>query len=368
MPEINIKTSLKYNPENERVKKQYEEALIHGRHREARTVEAVWRAINMYEKFTDRDNFKSFNVMQAKGFKRWLAKQENAKGQPLSLSTVRSTLANIRDFFSWLVTHPNYIRKVDGRGVDFLRLSANQDRAGRATREKTPPTAAEVRKVLKAMPFDSDVEKRDKAIIAFTLLTGVRDGALISLKFKDVDLERKEVWQDPKHVKTKNRKGITSQFIPIEPLAEEVFLDWMAYYQNELGAKPEDALFPKQEIINNPETLQFEASKLSTDHWANATPVRDIFHKAFIAVELPKCQPHTIRNTIVTWAMDNCSQLQFKAISQSLGHEHAMTSYNSYGTLQHHDVRKAFTTIGKSSSGLSSLTTDALLAELKNRY
>ena len=356
-----------YNPENERVKKQYEEALLHGRHREPRTVDAVWKAINLFELFTGRTNFKSFNKEQAKGFKRWLTKQVNAKGQPLSLSTVRSTLSNIRDFFSWLVTHPQYTKKVDGRGIDYLRLSDNEERAGRATREKIPPTVEEVRKVLEHMPHESDLEKRDRAIIAFTLVVGVRDGALISLKHKDVDLEKREVWQDPKHVKTKNRKGITSQFIPIDDFAEGIVLDWLAYSRDMLGMKPGEPVFPKQKIINNPATLQFESCGLSTEHWATATPVREVFHNAFIAAGLPKCQPHTIRNTIVIWAMDNCSQLQFKAISQSLGHEHAMTSYNSYGSLPHHDVRKAFGSIGKGSPDLNHLPTKTLLEELTKR-
>ena len=356
-----------YNPENERVKKQYEEALLHGRHREPRTVDAVWRAINSFEQFTERKSFKSFSTDQAKGFKRWLAKQVNSKGQPLSLSTVRSTLSNLRDFFAWLVTHPQYVRKVDGRGIDYLRLSDNEERAGRATREKIPPTVEDVRRVLENMPFESDIERRDRAIVAFILLTGVRDGSLISLKQKDVDLNKREIWQDPKHVKTKNRKGITSQFIPIDDFANDIVLDWLAHSRNVLGMNGAAPLFPKQRIVNNPETLQFEACGLSTDHWANATPVREIFHKAFIAAGLPKCQPHTIRNTIAIWGLENCSQLQFKAISQSLGHEHAMTTYNSYGNLPHHDVRKAFSSIGTGNSELANLSTEAILAEISKR-
>jgi integrase len=356
-----------YNSENERVKKQYEEALLHGRHRAPRTVEAVWKAINLFEQFTDQASFKSFNTEQAKGFKRWLTKQENAKGQPLSLSTVRSTLANIRAFFSWLVAHPQYTKRVDGRGIDYLRLSDNEERAGRATREKIPPRVEEVRSVLEAMPHESDVEKRDRAIVAFVLITGVRDGALISLKHKDVDLDKREVWQDPKHVKTKNRKGITSQFIPIDRFAKEIVVEWLAYSRGILGMKPGEPLFPKQRIVNNPAKLKFEACGLSTEHWSNATPVREIFHKAFFAAGLPKCQPHTIRNTIAIWGMENCSQLQFKALSQSLGHEYAMTTYNSYGNLPHYDVRKAFASIGEVSPDLDHLSTKALLAELTKR-
>ena len=357
----------RYNPENERVKKQYEDALLHGRHREPRTVDAVWKAINLFEQFTEREDFKSFNTEQAKGFKRWLAKRVNSKGQPLSLSTVRSTLSNLRDFFSWLVTHPQFTRKVDGRGIEFLRLSDNDERAGRATREKNPPTVDEVRKVLENMPHESDVEIRDRAIIAFTLVTGIRDGALIGLKNKDADLVKREVWQDPKHVKTKNRRGITSLFIPIDTFAQKIVMDWLNHSRNVLCMKPESALFPKQKLVNNPDKLQFESGGLSTEHWANATPVREIFHRAFTAAGLPRCQPHTIRNTITIWALENCTQLQFKAISQSMGHEHAMTTYNSYGNMPHHDVRKAVSSISEGSPELAHFPAGALLKELTNR-
>lgn len=358
---------MKYNPENERVKKQYEEALLHGRHRAPETVDAAWKAINLFENFTDKESFKTFNTEQAKDFKRWLTKQENQKGQLLSLSTVRSTLANIRDFFSWLIIHPKYIRQVDGRAVEYLRLSDNQERAGRATREKIAPTVDDVRKVLEIMPHESNVEKRNRAIIAFILITGIRDGALISLKHKDVDHEKQELWQDPKHVKTKNRKGITSQFIPIDTLALQIVLDWITYSKGVLKMGTEAALFPKNKTTTNPETMQFDTGTLSHEHWANAAPIRKIFHDAFKAAGLQKCHPHTLRNTITIWALENCDQLQFKAISQSMGHDHAMTTYNSYGTLTHDRIRKAVASIGKDSPKLSKDLLEELLEKLSDR-
>ena len=111
-----------YNPVNERFKKQYEEALIHGAYREKRTVDAVWKAINLFENFTGHKDFTTFNTDQAKGFKRWLTKQKNEKGEPLSLSTVRSTLANVREFFKWLAMHPKCVRKVNAQAVMYLRI------------------------------------------------------------------------------------------------------------------------------------------------------------------------------------------------------------------------------------------------------
>jgi hypothetical protein len=39
------------------------------------------------------------------------------------------------------------------------------------------------------MPSTTDVEIAQRALVAFTILTDVRDGALTSLKLKHVDLE-----------------------------------------------------------------------------------------------------------------------------------------------------------------------------------
>ena len=69
-----------YNPINELVKKQYEEALLHGKYRDPKTVKAVWNHINQFEDFTGYMDFKTFSADQAKSFKMWLEKQKNKKG------------------------------------------------------------------------------------------------------------------------------------------------------------------------------------------------------------------------------------------------------------------------------------------------
>lgn len=49
-----------FNPVNELVKKQYEDALLHGKHRDPKTVKAVWDAITLFEEFTGQKDFKTF--------------------------------------------------------------------------------------------------------------------------------------------------------------------------------------------------------------------------------------------------------------------------------------------------------------------
>jgi len=356
-----------YNALNERLKKQYEDLLLHDDYREQRTADAVWKAINLFEHYTGRRDFAAVDTEQAKGFKRWLVKQENSNGELLSLSTVRSTLKILRDFFGWLAIHPQYIRKVDGRAASYLRLSNNAERAGRATKERPAPNIKDVHKVLEAMPHGTEIERRDRAVIAFMALTGVRDAALISLKMKDVDRAKKEVWQDPKHVKTKNRKAISTFFMPFDPLWQDIVMEWLDYAGRELGFQPDDPIFPKQAVTCDPTTLQFAVTGLSREHWANATPVRQIFRDGFTLVGLPYYNPHSFRKMLIIWAMEYCSQMEFKAISQNIGHEHAITSYNSYGVLNDYKRRNVINAIGKGNTDISHVSDNIIVAEMQRR-
>jgi integrase/recombinase XerD len=357
-----------YHPLNEVVKKQYEDALLHGKCRDPKTVKAVWNSINTFENFTGHSDFKAFDADQAKAFKSWLEKQTNKDGELLSLSTVRSTLNNVREFFEWLAIHPNYIRKIDGRAIQYLRLSDNANRAARASREKAPPTLDDIEKALKAMPHKTDIEKRNRAIFAFMVITCVRDDALVSLKRKHVDAKEKTVWQDPKLVRTKGRKGILTRLVgAVMPLAEGIVLDWLTYADEVLKLKPNDPLFPKTLVKPSAENMSFKAQGLSKEPWANAQPVREIFKAAFKAVDLPYYNPHLFRKTICKWGLKNLTPYEFKALSQNIGHEHAMTTYNSYAKLGEDEQLEAIAGIGLVNIDAQKLTTEALLAEVARR-
>ncbi len=356
-----------FNPINEKLKKEYEDALIHGAHKEKRTVDAAWKSINTFESFTGKKDFMTFNTQQAKDFKRWLMKQTSKEDKPLSVSTVSHILSNVREFFKWLAMHPKCIRKVDGQAVAYLRLSNNDERAGRATREKPSPTIEQYSQALKTMPSETDLEKRDRAILAFAGITVARNAAIISLKMKDIDLDNKEVWQNPRHVNTKNKKSITTVFMNVVPFWEDIFTDWFIHARDTLGFKDDDPIFPKESLICDPAKMKFESAGLSREHWANTSPVRTIFKGAFKNAGLPYYNPHSVRNMIVIWAMEHCSQIQFKAISQNIAHEYVMTTYNVYGKLNAGNHRKAILSIGNGNTDLQNISTDELLKEMGRR-
>ena len=65
------------------------------------------------------------------------------------------------------------------------------------------------------MPADTDIERRNRALIAFTLLTGGRDSAIASMKLKHIDLVDGRIIQDAREVRTKFSKTFTTYFFPV---------------------------------------------------------------------------------------------------------------------------------------------------------
>ena len=151
------------------------------------------------------------------------------------------------------------------------------------------------------------------------------------------------------------------------PCAEDIALDWLKHAHEVLHLKVNDPLFPKTLVVASAETMAFEAQGLSREHWANAQPVREIFKRAFQAVGLPYYHPHLFRKTICKWALKNCSQYEYKALSQNLGHDHAMTTYNSYGNLTEDEQLEAISNIGQINPDLQNVSMADILEEVARR-
>lgn len=181
------------------------------------------------------------------------------------------------------------------------------------------------------MPASTAVEKRDRALIAFTLLSGARDNAIASLKIGHIDLEARTVFQDARIVRTKNRKTVTSFFFPVGDDIEAILIDWIAYLKNDLGFMDGDPLFPATRVGLGPDG-GFVPDGLEPRHWTNADPIRRIFRQAFEAAGLRYYHPHSFRHTLAKRGLRMCSSYEaMKVWSQNLSHESMLTTLASYG-------------------------------------
>ena len=315
------------NPANERIKHNYFEYLKHADGKSEQTIRQVEKALFRFEESTRFSDFKSFDQKQATAFKASLIEQG------LALPTTLSTLNNLKRFLAWLTLQVGYKRSISISDIEYLNLPENDKRAASAPVDKKFPTLRMIERVIKKMPFETSIQKRDRALLAFIAITGIRDGAIISLQLKHFDIDRRLVLQNPIEVKTKFGKRIDTFLFPISEAFEQIVLDWVDYLKQELLFAEHEPLFPKTKMGHD-ENNCFLATGLTREQWADAAPARSIFKAAFGAAKLPSHGPHSFRNMIVSeMYARKLSVAECKAWSQNLGHEGAMTTLTSYGKL-----------------------------------
>jgi len=325
---------IKRHPANERVKRRYLQFLKDAKGRDEASLDAAAKAIARFEEHSECRDFRKFHIEQARAFKVHLMEVKNQRtDKPLSASTFYSTLGALKSFFEWLAQQSGYRSRIKPADAAYFNPPDKLAQVATAHRYTPFPTLEEVRMVLRAMPVSTDIERRDRALIAFAIATGARDGAIISAKIKHVDLENRRFDQDARQVGTKRAKTFVTWFFPVGEDVCRIITHWVMSLRTERGFGPEDPIFPKTRVAPDA-ALKFRAAGLEKTHWANASGMRAIFRQAFERVGLPYANPHLLRNTLVQLAYDlKLDPERFRAWSQNLGHESSLTTFSSYGTL-----------------------------------
>ncbi|HUV68639.1 MAG TPA: site-specific integrase [Terracidiphilus sp.] len=204
-------------------------------------------------------------------------------------------------------------------------------RIATAQRERISPTLEQVKHMIGKMPAGGEIERRNRALVAFTLLTGARDSAIASMKLKHVNFGDGCVYQDAREVNTKFSKTFTTYFFPVGEEVRQIVTDWVRFLKEVKLWGNDDRLFPATRV-SLVTARQFEAAGLERKHWSTATPIRTIFCEAFERAGLPYFHPRSLRKTLARLGEQVCgSPEEFKAWSQNLGHEQVLTTLMSYG-------------------------------------
>ncbi len=213
-------------------------------------------------------------------------------------------------------------------------MSDKEVRTAKAKRNKPVATIEQLKHTLGVMPANTDIQKRDRALVAFTLLSGARDSAIASLKLKHIDFNADTIYQDAREVKTKFSKTFTTCFFPVGDDVRQIVYEWVQYLKAEHLFGNNDPLFPKTKMSQGSDN-NFKSTGLSREHWSSAAAIRKVFKEAFLLAGLPSFNPHSFRNTLANLGETLCqTPEEFKAWSQNLGHEGVLTTFYSYGDVQ----------------------------------
>jgi len=332
----------KHHPKNERIKRRYLAYLQDAKTLSASSADQAAAAIALFEASTRWKDFAAFHIEQARSFKSQLAAQKNVEtGKPLAQATIHSRLMALKAFFRWLSGQAGY-RRITYSDADYFNPSANESRIATARRDKPAPSIEQVRHVLNSIEPESDLDRRDRALIAFALLSGARDDAIASLALRHVDIVRRTVFQDARDVRTKNRKTFTSWFFPIGDDIEVILTDWIDFLKVQRLFGPDDPLFPATRVALD-SAGHFAPAGLDRAFWKNADAVRRIFRQRFEAAGLPYFNPHSFRTTLARHGASTCpTQEAWAAWCTNLGHENAATTFRSYATVPSHRQEEIF--------------------------
>lgn len=360
----------KHHPKNERVKRQYLIWLQEAKRLSPHSIDQKAAAIALFEASTNYKDFAAFHIEQARNFKKRQAETiHDATGKPLAKATIKSRFDALKAFLLWLADQPGYRSKIKHSDAEYFNIAANDAAIATAKREKHAPELEQVHFVLDGMKTETPFEKRARAIIAFTLLTGARDDAIASMSLSHVNLKEREVFQDARDVRTKFRKTFPTWFFPVGGQAEAIFMDWVQYLQTDWQFGASDPLFPST-LLGLDANGKLGPVSFKREHWKNAGAIRKAFKDAFVAAGLPYFKPHSIRDTLTQLGQNICkSPEEYKAWSQNLGHDDVLVTFTSYGPVSSKRQAEIIRNLGASKNKLKDQSAiealEALLAQMK---
>lgn len=322
------------NYENESIKREFFEQLKGARGFSKSSIRSHAEAMNQWEVFTKNEDFSTYDKSTAIAFTEWLGtRPAKTKLGTISIVTQYNYLRRIKKFFTWLCDQPGYKSKIIKSDVDYLRLSKADAQIARTGTTKRMPTFEDAKKIIEGIKGNSEIDRRDRALLSFALITGGRISAIVSLKMKSFDKELKQVNQNPGDgVKTKNSKRILTTFFPIgwdEP--EKYFIEWYDYLLSK-DFRPDDPIFPATEGSFVDGENSYSKETVGQDAWVGTGAARKIFEKRCRNVGLPYFHPHSFRHLVVNLlSKKRLTEEEKRAISMNLGHENVGTTFGSYG-------------------------------------
>ncbi|WP_150526908.1 tyrosine-type recombinase/integrase, partial [Roseibium sediminis] len=244
-------------------------------------------------------------------------------GNQKAAATIVQTCQNLKAFMDWL-GHQSGYRSMDRDLPNYCKPSRHHVALSKVKSDKHVPNADEIRTLLASMPKVTNQHRRDRAIVAFLFLTGVRDAALISLRLKHVDLENRLVFQDAKEVRTKFSKTMTTFWFPVGEDIGQIVTDWINE-RRATASSENEPVFPR-----SPSAIPVKSSE--SQFWQTAAPVRHILKQATAKTGQTYFVPHAVRSTLALMIDAIATTFEErKALSQNLGHEHMRTTEEHYG-------------------------------------
>lgn len=267
------------NVNNIKIIRKYRRYLLEAKGLNEKSVIKMIRAIHLYRESTNDEDFKCLTIEKALEFKDFL-KAKNFRGKNLSANSYRAYLIHLKKFFSWLSGQSGYKSQVKSDVIEYLTVSKKENRLAAQPTIKRFPTLEYMKELANSVDISTEIGLRNRAIIALTALTGIRDGTLKTLPMKSIIEEGCYVIQDPKQgAETKFGKIIYSKIFNFDSDLFKYFFEWFRHLKKK-GFTDDDPLFPGAKIKKTRDNISFqEPTEVEPVFWKNTESIRKIFRR-----------------------------------------------------------------------------------------
>lgn len=327
----------KINIKNEKAKRNFEKYCNDSEGYNQKTIDCYLKAVYAYEEFTKYECFSRFNDEKAVKFRENLVNNVNpTTKQKRALSTVYDYLRYLKTFFNWLSNQHGYKKPINKDHIKCLRLSREQTAMATAPQRERYPTLEIIQNVVHNMPVNNELDRRDRALISFTLLSGMRDNAIITLSMKCFDVQLLEIY----HHFNKYGKTHQTYLFNFDDRMLDYVVDWYKYLVKEKLYSFDAPLFPRNKVEQAENSKSFICNTFEPEFWKTTTPIREIFKQRFEEAKLEYYSPHCFRHAANRLVKKACSSIEdFQAVSQNFGHKHMGTTFSAYGKLPAYQVQ-----------------------------
>lgn len=325
---------MKNNIKNERKKRVYFRWLKEAKGYSELSIECIEKSIWLYEDFTNHEDYVLFNHKKAVAFKKWLEERKH-KGNPISSATQYHYLRHLKGFLTWLSGQAGYKSRLSYDSISYLSLEKKKVREAISPKQSRYPPLEYVKQLAASIEVKTEIDRRDRALIAFLLLSGMRDKAVASMPLGCFDRQKLEIRQFTREgVKTKFGKSFISYLFRFDENLLKYVIDWAEYLERTKLFGSSDPLFPRSKQEQMEGGLSFICREVEPVFWKETGGIRDILKGRSCAAGLEYYHPHSFRHLAVSLATHFCkTPEEFKAVSQNLGHEYVGTTMMTYGRI-----------------------------------
>lgn len=258
------------------------------------TIENYSHYLNRFYEFAGDINVKSIDLNLVSKWRQWLNRKTNANGRSISRTTQNYHLIALRAFLKYLSK-----KSISSLAPEKIELSiSKRPQVSFLTKE-------EIDELFKVCSGESELEKRNRAIIELLYSTGLRVSELVGLDRENINMSREEF--------SIRGKGQKDRPVYLTTMAKKVLQDYL-----------------KTRVDNfKPLFIHYSGSKseLNDGNYTRLTTrsIQRIIQKyARLAGINKKVTPHTLRHSFATDLLTNGADL--RSVQSMLGHANIATT------------------------------------------